>query len=435
MSIVVLGLNHKSAPLEIRERLAFNAQEVTAALEQLLAMEPQAEFVLLSTCNRVELYYAGEHQAEAVADRLIDFHCRFHRIEPEVFKSGLYLHENEDAVRHLLLVSAGLDSMVLGEAQILGQVKESYRTACAAGTSGKILNRLFHQAFSVAKAIHTRTAISNGRVSVAGVAVELAQQLFADIARARVVVIGAGSTGELVVQHLLKAGCKDVIVVNRSYERGVDLANKHEIAVGRWEQLNEQIAGANIVISSAATQDYLYTRPAFEQAVGRRRAGALLIIDVGVPRNFDPAINGIEDVYLYSMEELKDVAEQNLKTREEDITSGLEIVYAGAAEFMDWYHAKDIGPLIGHMKAEFRQISRNELERFVGGRRCDVSCRLVMEDMVNRVVNKLLHCVIRNVSTVAKEAGPAEAAKLVGTILQQARQITSEPQDQEDVKA
>ena len=435
MSIVVLGLNHKSAPLEIRERLAFDAQEVPTALEQLHAMDPQGEFVLLSTCNRVELYYAGEQKADEIAGRLIEFHGRFHQIEPEVFQSALYLHENEDAVRHLLLVSAGLDSMVLGEAQILGQVKESYKIACAAKTSGKILNRLFHHAFSVAKSVHTRTSISNGRVSVAGVAVELAQQLFDDMAGARVVVIGAGSTGELVVQHLLKAGCTDVTVVNRSYERGEDLAQKHGIAVGRWDQLDQQIARANIVISSAATQDYLYTRRSFEQAVGKRRAGALLIIDVGVPRNFDPSINGIEEVYLYSMEELKEVAEQNLKAREEDVTSGLEIIYTNAAEFMDWFHAKDIGPLIGHMKAEFRQISRNELERFVGGRRCDVSCRLVMEDMVNRVVNKLLHCVISNVSTVAKEAGPAEAAKLVGTILQQARQIACEPENHEDVKA
>ena len=238
MSIVVLGLNHKSAPLEIRERMAFHAQEVPTALEQLHAIDPQGEFVLLSTCNRVELYYAGEQKADEIAGRLIEFHGRFHQIEPEVFRSALYLHENEDAVRHLLLVSAGLDSMVLGEAQILGQVKESYKTACAAKTSGKILNRLFHHAFSVAKSVHTRTSISNGRVSVAGVAVELAQQLFNDMAGARVVVIGAGSTGELVVQHLLEAGCTDVTVVNRSYERGEDLAQKHGIAVGRWDQLD-----------------------------------------------------------------------------------------------------------------------------------------------------------------------------------------------------
>lgn len=435
MSIVVLGLNHKSAPLEIRERLAFDAQEVAMALEQLHAMEPAAEFVLLSTCNRVELYYAGEQKADQITDRLIEFHCRFHEIEAEVFKSALYLHENEDAVRHLLRVSAGLDSMVLGEAQILGQVKESYRIACAAKTSGKILNRLFHRAFFTAKSVHTRTSISNGRVSVAGVAVELAQQLFADIVRAKVVVIGAGSTGELVVQHLLKAGCTDVTVVNRSYERGEDLARRCGIAAGRWDRLDSELSGVNIVISSAATQDYLYTKPAFEQAVARRKAGSLLIIDVGVPRNFDPAINGIEDVYLYSMEELKGVAEQNLKARQEDITSGLEIVYANAADFMNWFHAKDIGPLIGHMKAEFRQISHNELRRFFVGARQDASCRLVMEAMVNRVVNKLLHCVISNVGTVAREAGPAEAARLVGTILEQAREIACESENRGDAKA
>ncbi len=435
MSMVVLGLNHKSAPLEIRERLAFDAQEVATALEQLRAMDPQGEFVLLSTCNRVELYYAGAQKADEIADRLIGFYCRFHEIGPEVFKSALYLHENEDAVRHLLLVSAGLDSMVLGEAQILGQVKDSYKMACAAKTSGKILNKLFHHAFFTAKTVRTRTSLSNGRVSVAGVAVELALQLFADIARAKVVVIGAGSTGELVVQHLLKAGCTDVTVVNRSRERGEDLAKRRQIAVGGWDELHQQIARANIVISSTAAQDFLFTRAAFEQAVGRRRTGSLLIIDVGVPRNFDPAINGIEDVYLYSMEELKEVAEQNLKAREEDIAGGLEIVYAGAAAFMDWFHAKDIGPLIGHMKAQFRQIGHNELERFFVGPRQDASCRLVVEAMVDRVVNKLLHCVIQNVSTVARESGPAEAARLVSTILQQAREIACEPENRENPKA
>lgn len=426
MSIVVIGINHKTAGLKVRERLAFDSQQATVALHQLKALEPEAEFVLLSTCNRVELYYAGQRKAEEVTDRLVAFLCDFHAMEPEAFRSSLYVHENEDAVRHLLLVSAGLDSMVLGEAQILGQVKDSYRLACAAKTSGKTLNKLFHCAFFAAKGVHTRTAISNGRVSVAGVAVELALQVFADIARARVVVIGAGGTGELVVQHLLKAGCTDITVVNRSYERGEDLARRRRIAVARWEELGQQIARANIVISSAAVQDYLYSRETFEQAVGRRRASSLLIIDVGVPRNFDPAINDLEDIYLYSMEELKAVAEQNLKAREGDIAGSLEIIYTAAADFMEWFHAKDIGPLIGRMKAEFRQIGHNELERFFVGPRQDASCRLPMEAMVNRVVNKLLHCVIRNVSTVARETSPAEAARLVDTILQQAHEIACE---------
>jgi glutamyl-tRNA reductase len=434
MSIVVLGLNHKTAAVEIRERLAFDASQVAAALRRLKEMDPEAEFVLLSTCNRVELYYAGEQDSQEAAGRLIAFLSGFHGLEPERFKPALYFHENEEAVRHLLLVASGLDSMVVGEAQILGQVKDSYKLACAAQSTGKILNRLFHCAFFTAKNVHTSTAISTGRVSVAGVAVELAGQLFADMARAKVVVIGAGETGELVVQHLLKAGCTDVIVVNRSYERGTELAGRCRIAVGKWEELSEQIGQANIVISSVATPDYLYTRESFERTVKRRKAGSLLIVDVGVPRNFDPAIRKIEDIYLYGMDELREVAEQNLKAREADITSGLEIVYAEAAQFMDWFHARDIGPLIGRMKDEFRQISRRELERFLAGPRQHACCRVPLEEMVDRVVNKLVHCVIQNVNTVAKEASPTEAAKLVNTILNQAREISCQT-DREDLQA
>jgi glutamyl-tRNA reductase len=442
MSIVVLGLNHKSAAVEVRERLAFDASQAAAALRRLKETDPQAEFVLLSTCNRVELYYANssrasglsdEQEAQEVVGRLVRFLCDFHGIEVERFESALYFHVNEEAVRHLLLVASGLDSMVVGEAQILGQVKDSYKRACAARSTGKILNRLFHCAFFTAKNVHTSTAISTGRVSVAGVAVELASQLFADLARAKVVVIGAGETGELVVQHLRKTGCTDITVVNRSYERGAELAQRFWISVGRWEELGEQIGQANIVISSVSTPDYLYTRESFEQTIGRRKRGALLIIDVGVPRNFDPAINKVADVYLYGMDELKAVAEQNLKAREDDVTSGLEIVHAQAAEFMDWFRAKDVGPLIGRMQDEFLQIGRNELERFLCGPRQDAACRILLEEMVNRVVNKLLHCVIQNVNTVAKETGPAEAAKLVDTILRQAREISC-VKDEEQAK-
>ncbi|MBN1508861.1 MAG: glutamyl-tRNA reductase [Sedimentisphaerales bacterium] len=435
MSIVLVGLNHKSADVEVRERLAFSASEATMALCQLKQMSPEAEFVLLSTCNRVELYYAGGQDLQQIAGRLVAFLSAFHGLEPEQFRTALYLHENQDAVRHLLSVAAGLDSMVVGESQILGQVKESYRLACAAKSTGKILNRLFHCAFFTAKSVHTDTAISNGRVSVAGVAVELALQLFADIARAKVAVVGAGETGELIVQHLLKAGCKDVTVVNRSYERGADLARRCGIATGKWEELSEHIGRADIVISSVAAQDYLFTRASFEQVMRKRKAGSLLIVDVGVPRNFDPAINRIADVYLYSIDELKEVAEQNLKARQEDVTSGLEIVYAGTAEFMDWFRAKDIGPLIGRMQEQFRQIGRNELERFLVGPRQNASCRCSLEETIDRVVNKLLHCVIQNVNVVAKEAGPAEAAKLVDTILRQAREISCHPSDQGGTQA
>ncbi len=432
MKIVVLGLNHKTASVEIREKLAFGVEATGRALRELKAKFPQAEFVLLSTCNRVELYCAGKHCQGADPERLAEFLANFQGIELDRFRQFLYAYANEDAVRHLLTVASSLDSLVVGEAQIIGQVKESYRLACAAKTTGKVLNRLFHCAFATSKTVYATTSISSGRVSVAGVAVELARQLFADISSAKVVVIGAGDMGQLIVQHLLQIGARNITVVNRSHDRGLKLAEQFGIMAQPWERLDEQLIEANIAIASASVQDYLYKKESFSQIMGRRRDGTLLIIDIAVPRNFEPAINEFEAIYLYSVDDLAAVVEQNRKARERDMTRGMEIVLENVADFMEWFGAKDIGPLIGRMKEQFAQISKNEMERFFVGVRQEASCREVMEAMVNRVVNKLLHCVIKNVDVVAKENGATEAAKLVAHIVRQAEEIASEPDDRQE---
>lgn len=426
MNIVALGLNHETAPVELRERLAFDADQCTAALQALKQRRLGEEFVLVSTCNRVELYCVSPRDPETVTGELVTFLSEYHEVAAEDFRENLYCHVNEDAVRHLLMVASSLDSMVVGEAQIIGQVKESYRLACAAQTGGKIVNRLFHCAFFTAKKVHTTTGVASGRVSVAGVAVELAGQLFADISKARVVVIGAGEMGELVVRHLLQSGSRNITVVNRSYDRGSQMAQRHGIAVRKWDELGEQMSHADIVISSVGGQDYLWKRKEFDACVGRKRKGSLLIVDLGVPRNFEPSINEVDNVYLYSVDELSEVAEQNRRAREEDISKSLEIVYEQASEFMDWFKAKDIGPLIGQMKKEFERISLDERAKFFAGLNCEVSCKESMDMMVNRLMNKLVHCVIGNVNMVAKEDGPAEAAKFVHTLVQQARQISSD---------
>jgi glutamyl-tRNA reductase len=322
----------------------------------------------------------------------------------------------------------------VGEAQIIGQVKESYKLACAAKTTGKILNRLFHCAFTTSKKVYTTTSISSGRVSVAGVAVELAKQLFADISTAKVVVIGAGDTGQLIIQHLLQVGARNITVVNRSYDRGLNVAEQYSINAQKWEQLNEQIISANIVIASASVQDYLFRKNSFREITARRKNGALLIIDIAVPRNFEPAVNELEGLYLYSVDDLSAVVEQNRKAREQDMARGMEIVLENVSDFFEWFGSKDLGPLIGQMKKQFKQISENETERFFVGNREEAPCKEVMEAMVNRVVNKLLHCVIKNVNIVAKENGATEAAKLVDSIVKQAEQIISEPSDKEDAK-
>ncbi len=426
MKIVVIGLNHKTAPVEIRQKLAFDAGRTTAALRELKRMYPQAEFVLISTCNRVELYCISERAGGADANDLAKFISEFHNVELGKFRESLYAHRDGDAVRHLLTVASSLDSMVVGEAEIIGQVKESYRLACAAKSTGKVLNRLFHCAFATSKKVYTSTSISSGRVSVAGVAVELAGQLFADISSAKVVVIGAGETGQLIVQHLLAAGARDITVVNRSYEKGLKVAEQYGITARKWEQLEEQLVGANIAIASASVQDCLFDKESFKEITARRKQAPILIIDIAVPRNFEPDVNELEDVYLYGIDDLAQVVERNRKARERDIARGMEIIRDNTADFMEWFGAKDIGPLIGRMKEQFAQIGKNELERFFVGARQEASCREVMEAMVGRVINKLLHCVIKNVDTVAKENGAAEAARLLDAIVRQAEQISSE---------
>ncbi len=426
MKILVVGLNHKTAAIDIRERLAFDADKTLEALRELKNRFSEAEFVLLSTCNRVELYCACKRTDATEPETIAEFFSEFHNIDVAEFRPFMYFYNDDDAVRHLLTVASSLDSMVVGEPQIIGQVKDSYRLACSTRSTGKVLNRLFHCAFAAGKKVYATTSISQGRVSVAGVAVELAKQIFADISSAKVVVIGAGEMGELIIQHLLKAGCKGITIVNRSYERGLDVARRFSVAAGKWEGLQENLIDADIVISSAAGKDFLFNKTTFEKIVSQRRRGTLLIIDIAVPRNFEPSVNEIEDVYLYSIDDLSEVVSQNRKAREEDMAGAMEIIDVSVAEFMDWFGARDIGPLIGQLKEKFHQISQNELERFFVGARKDADCKEALETMVNKVVNKLLHCVIKNIDTVAKENGTAEAARLVGSIVQRAEEIVSE---------
>jgi len=240
--------------------------------------------------------------------------------------------------------------------------------------------------------------------------------------------------GQLIVQHLLQVGGRDITVVNRSYDRGLKVAEQYGIKAAKWEQLDELLTGANMAIASASVQDYLFKKDSFKAIAARRKAETLLIIDIAVPRNFEPAVNELEGIYLYSVDDLAAVVEQNRKARERDMTRGMEIVLENAEEFTEWFGAKDIGPLIGRMKEQFAQISRNEMEHFFVGAREEASCREVMEAMVNRVVNKLLHCVIKNVNVVAKENGATEAARLVDSIVRQAEEIMSESGNREDAQ-
>ncbi len=429
MRILVVGLNHKTSPVGIRQRLAFDTEQTVSALKQLKNRFGESEFVLLSTCNRVELYCAAERKASPSVGDLAGFMSEFHGVGLDEFRNLLYVYEDADAVRHLLKVASSLDSMVVGEPQILRQVKDSFRFACSAKSTGKILNHLFHCSFAAAKNVHSSTSISSGRVSVAGVAVELATQLFADIFTAKVVLVGAGEMGVLVLQHLLKNGCEKITIVNRSFERGMNVAGKYGVAAEKWEMLEEKLAEADIVIASAASDEYLFTKESFSKIMHQRGDKELLIFDIAVPRNFGPDINEIENMHLYSIDDLSEQAEKNRNMREEDITEAIEIVGKRTDDFMDWFGARDIGPLIGQMREKLAQISQEELERFLIGFEQESSYKRKTKLMVDRIMNKLLHCVIKNIGIVAKKHGSKEAAKLVESIVEQAESTSSEPSD------
>lgn len=427
MEITVVGLNHKTASVDIRERLAFDTDAVKTALQQLKEKFPKAEFILLSTCNRVELYFATELSESPDTEDIVSFLSDFRGVSVDEFRRFLYVRHNENSVSHLLTVTSSLDSMVVGESQINAQVKESYRIACQVKSTGKVLNYLFHTAFNTSKEIYTNTSITNRRVSVAGVAVDLAKQLFENIKKAKVVVVGAGDMGELLVEHFLHIKCNDITVVNRSARRGKELAEKHNITAYTWENMDEQLLEANIVVAAAtAAQGYLFDKKTFADIMEKRRGKTFLLIDIAVPRNFAPEVNEIENVYVYSVDDLAQVVQENIELREEDLDQAVEIICDKVAGFMDWLGSKDIGPMIGQLKESFDRIRKNETERFFVAERQEASCRNEMEAMIRRVVNKLLHCVIKNVNSVAKQHGPDEAAKLVNDIVCRAETISDE---------
>ena len=426
-------MNHNTAPVDVRERLAFDPEQTAQALRELKGEFEDFEFVLLSTCNRIELYCASALSEGPVAGKLAEFLADFHKVPLNDFRGFLYTYEGKKAVRHLLMVTSGLDSMVLGETQIANQVKDAYRLACDVNSTAKILNRLFHCAFTTSKKVHTGTSISSGKVSVAGVAVELAMRLFEDITRAKVVVIGAGKTGRLIVQHLLQRDCRDITIVNRSHERAVEKARSLKVQAQKWERLDELLLDADIAIASASTREYLFKKESLEKIMNKRARGTLLIIDIAVPRNFEPAVNEIDNVHLCSIDDLSAVIQENIKAREKQSIIGVDIVQKETSGFMDWFDARDIGRLIGQMRERFTQITQDELERFFAGKRKNASYREVMETTVKRIVGKLLHCVVKNINTVAKEHGPGEAAKLANNIVQHADEIAAGTIGEKDI--
>lgn len=419
MSIFIIGLNHKTAAVDLREKLAFNAQQSESVLRKLKKIFPAAEFALLSTCNRVELYVADKSPSPVTPEPCWDVILQHQKASPEEFAQALYVHHDREAIEHLFNVTASLDSMVIGEAQITAQVKECYQLACDAKTTGKILNRLFHCAFSTGKEIYANTSIARRRVSVAGVAVDLARQLFSDLTKTKVLVLGAGEMGELVLQHLLELGVKNITLATRTLSRGEAMAKKYGLNTVSWDQRFEQLVTADVVLAAATTDDYLITQKQCLEITKKRRGQMLLFIDIAVPRNLDPAINDLDDVYLYAIDDLAQVVQGNLDARQEDRQQADRIIRESTLDFMEWLDVMDLGPLLGQVKDKFHDISQKELIRFMASQtEMSEEVKQKIEKLINRMVNKQMHCLIHNLDEMARENNSAGALDLVNRILQ-----------------
>ncbi len=329
MEIVALGISHKTAPIEVRERYSFGEPTVPVVLEKLRALEGVEEALLLSTCNRMEVYACASGEPHRVLRRIRELVAD--EKETPVEAAELYELAHPQSVRHLFKVASGLDSMVLGETEILGQLKQSYKIALDGKFTGKALNKAFQTAFNVAKKIRTETNIQRGSVSVASVAVELAQKIFESLAEQNVMVIGAGDTSEKTARALQSRGAKSIMVSNRSFERAEELANDLNGRAIRFDDWPEEFAKIDIVVSSTAAPHYLLTRDKLEPMLDRRGNRPLLLIDIAVPRDIEPEINFLDDVYVYNVDDLQAIAEEYLRLRREELALCDEIIADKAA--------------------------------------------------------------------------------------------------------
>ncbi len=392
--LLLLGLNHRTAPVEVREKFALEKKD-RHPLELLKNEVPQAnEAYFLSTCNRVEFLLVTTAPEETLS-RLKGLLSRETGLPREAFEPHLYLLRDLEAVRHIFRVASGLDSLVLGEPQILGQVKEAYREAVEHRTTGPILNRLLHRTFSVAKRVRTETGIGSYAVSVSYAAVELAKKIFGSLKGKVALLVGAGEMAELAAQHLLAAGVERMLVANRTLSRAIELAERFRGEAYGLEELSECLLRTDIVISSTGAPGYVITREMVKPLLRKRRLRPLFFIDIAVPRDVEPAVNELENVYVFDIDDLKQVVEENLDRRRREALRAERIIEEEVLKFERWLRELAVYPTIKALRARAEAIRQRELARTLPRLR-DLSPeeREALELMTEAIVQKLLHAPI-----------------------------------------
>jgi glutamyl-tRNA reductase len=399
MQLALVGLSHKTAPVELRERLAFSEEALRSALKSMVGRDNVTEVMILSTCNRVEVV------AESADDHLIrEFLCEFHHISPDAVSNHLYSFRNADAIRHVFRVAASLDSMMVGEPQILGQVKEAFRIAADTGTVGMHLSALMNRAFAVAKKVRSETGISQSAVSISYAAVELARKIFGDLSGKTVMIIGASKMGELAAKHLKRNGVSSVLVTNRTFERAVELAQVFEGAAVPFEHFTDHMDRADIVISSTGAPHFIINKSLAEQVIHRRKNKPVFFIDIAVPRDIDPTVNEIDNAFLYDIDDLQQVIDANLKERMMEASRAEKIIDSEVEAFCLKMQSREVVPTIVQLRDSLEKMRRDEIER---NRRYlkDLSPeqQSAIDHITKSMINKILHTPIEQLKEMAHD--------------------------------
>ncbi len=354
MEIVLVGLNHRTAPVEVRERVSFTVEQAKRAAEELRTRGILEETLVLSTCNRSELYGVPPESVQETAGALYAFLSTFHAVRPDDLHRSLYHHHDRDAIRHLFRVAAGLDSMLLGEAEILGQVREAYRAAHEFGATGPVLNRLFQGALEVGKRVRTETELGTRPMSVASAGMKLAERIFGKLAERTALVLGAGTISVQVVSQLHDRGIGRLLVMNRSRDRAEEMAQRFGGRVLDWADWQTALATPDIVVSSVSAEAVL-SREVVRQAMAARGNRALLLMDLGVPRNMDPAAANLYNVYLYNIDELTDIVEQNRRARESEVPRAEVIVEEHIGKFLSWQSSVELVGVLESLRSHLHE--------------------------------------------------------------------------------
>ncbi|MBI3329779.1 MAG: glutamyl-tRNA reductase [Nitrospinae bacterium] len=407
MHIVVVGLSHSTTPVELRERLHFPEGHLEEPLEKLAQYTEVSERVILSTCNRVEIYSRVQHLAHGVA-RLRQFLADYHGLPLAVFEQYIYAYHSEAALRHLFRVASSLDSMVIGEPQIMAQMKEAFAVARRANATGPIFNQLFEKAFAIAKRVRTETRIGEHAVSVSYAAVELAKKIFQDLVAKMVLIVGAGETSELAAMHLMSHGVKNLLVANRTLERALELASRLQGQAIPFAELPAYLDKADIVISSTGSPDFVVRKADVQSAMRVRKNRPMFFIDIAVPRDIDPMVNNLDNVYLYDIDDLQHIVDENRKARQREAALGETVILREVEQVLRWLDEQEVVPAVVRLRRKAEAIRNQELAKLFSrlGHLSDAE-RTAIEAMASSITNKLLHTPIVRVKQESQSKGAA----------------------------